>query len=34
VDVDDMQEEKVEMEFDSIDIPVQPPKKKKKKKLL
>ncbi|KAL3906263.1 MAG: hypothetical protein SGILL_009342 [Bacillariaceae sp.] len=34
VDVDDMQEEKVEMAFDSVEIPVQPPKKKKKKKKL
>jgi hypothetical protein len=34
VDVDDMQEEKVEMAFDSVEIPVHPPKKKKKKKLL
>jgi SERRATE/Ars2, N-terminal domain len=34
VDVDDMKEEKVEMAFDSVEIPVQPPKKKKKKKLL
>ena len=34
VDVDDMKEEKVEMSFDNIDVPVQPPKKKKKKKKL
>ena len=34
VDVDDMKEEKVEMAFDNIDVPVQPPKKKKKKKRL
>ncbi|KAL3934783.1 MAG: hypothetical protein SGBAC_009566 [Bacillariaceae sp.] len=34
VDVDDMREEKVEMAFDDIEVPVQPPKKKKKKKLL
>jgi hypothetical protein len=34
VDVDDMKEEKVEMAFDSVEIPVQPPKKKKKKKKL
>lgn len=34
VDVDDMKEEKVEMAFDSVEIPIQPPKKKKKKKLL
>jgi len=34
VDVDDMKEEKVEMAFDNVEVPVQPPKKKKKKKLL
>jgi len=34
VDVDDMKEEKVEMSFDNVDVPVQPPKKKKKKKKL
>lgn len=34
VDVDDMQEEKVEMVFDEVEVPVQQPKKKKKKKLL
>eukprot|EP00526_Cylindrotheca_closterium_P006740 CAMPEP_0113640358 /NCGR_PEP_ID=MMETSP0017_2-20120614/21181_1 /TAXON_ID=2856 /ORGANISM="Cylindrotheca closterium" /LENGTH=731 /DNA_ID=CAMNT_0000551635 /DNA_START=335 /DNA_END=2530 /DNA_ORIENTATION=- /assembly_acc=CAM_ASM_000147 len=34
VDVDDMQEEKVEMAFDDIEVQVQPPKKKKKKKKL
>ena len=34
VDVDDMKEEKVEMAFDNIDVPVQPPKKKKRKKKL
>lgn len=34
VDVDDMKEEKVEMAFDKVDVPVQPPKKKKKKKKL
>ena len=34
VDVDDMKEEKVEMAFDSVEIPVQPPKKKKRKKKL
>jgi hypothetical protein len=34
VDVDDMKEEKVEMAFDNVEIPIQPPKKKKKKKLL
>ena len=34
VDVDDMKVEKVEMAFDNVEIPVQPPKKKKKKKLL
>jgi hypothetical protein len=34
VDVDDMKVEKVEMAFDQIEIPVQPPKKKKKKKKL
>jgi len=34
VDVDDMQEEKVEMAFDDIGVPAQPPKKKKKKKKL
>jgi len=34
VDVDDMKEEKVEMAFDTVDVPVQPPKKKKKKKKL
>lgn len=34
VDIDDMKEEKVEMAFDSVEIPVQPPKKKKKKKKL
>jgi len=30
VDVDDMQEEKVSMAFDNVDVPLQPPKKKKK----
>ncbi|KAG7348382.1 protein of unknown function DUF3546 containing protein [Nitzschia inconspicua] len=34
VDVDDMKEEKVEMAFDSVEIPVQPPTKKKKKRKL
>jgi hypothetical protein len=34
VDVDDMKEEKVEMAFEDVDIPVQPPKKKKRKKKL
>jgi hypothetical protein len=34
VDVDDMKEEKVEMAFEDVEIPVQPPKKKKKKKKL
>lgn len=34
VDIDDVKVEKVEMAFDSVEIPVQPPKKKKKKKLL
>jgi len=34
VDVDDMKEEKVEIAFDTIEIPLQPPKKKKKKKKL
>ena len=34
VDVDDMKEEKVEMSFDNIDVPVLPPKKKKRKKKL
>jgi hypothetical protein len=34
VDVDDMKEEKVDMVFDTVEIPVVPPKKKKKKKLL
>ena len=34
VDVDDMQEEKVELKFDTVEIPVDPPKKKKRKKLL
>jgi hypothetical protein len=34
VDVDDMKEEKVDMAFDTVEIPIQPPKKKKKKKLL
>merc|ERR1712232_1036413 len=34
VDVDDMKEEKVEIAFDKIEIPVHPPKKKKKKKKL
>jgi hypothetical protein len=34
VDVDDMKEEKVEIVFDTIEIPLQPPKKKKKKKKL
>lgn len=33
-DVDDMKVEKVEIAFDKIEIPVQPPKKKKKKKKL
>lgn len=33
-DVDDMKEEKVELSFDNVDVPVQPPKKKKRKKLL
>eukprot|EP00536_Pseudo-nitzschia_multiseries_P011173 jgi/Psemu1/205115/e_gw1.366.58.1 len=31
-DVDDMKVEKVEIAFDKIEIPLQPPKKKKKKK--
>ena len=34
VDVDDMKEEKVEMSFDTVEVPVQPPKKKRKKKKL
>lgn len=35
VDVDDMKEEKVELAFDNVEIPIiQPPKKKRKKKLL
>lgn len=34
VDVDDMKEEKVEMSFDNVEIPMEPPKKKKKKKKL
>ena len=34
VDVDDMKEEKVEMAFDTVEIPVQQPKKKKRKKKL
>ena len=34
VDVDDMKEEKVELAFDNVEIPVGPPKKKKKKKKL
>jgi hypothetical protein len=34
VDVDDMKEEKVEMAFDNVEIPLEPPKKKKKKKKL
>ena len=34
VDVDDMKEEKVEMSFDNVEIPIEPPKKKKKKKKL
>jgi hypothetical protein len=34
VDVDDMKEEKIEMDFEKVDIPVEPPKKKKKKKKL
>lgn len=33
-DVDDMKEEKVELSFENVDVPVQPPKKKKRKKLL
>jgi len=33
-DVDDMKVEKVEIAFDKIEIPIQPPKKKKKKKKL
>lgn len=32
VDVDDMKEEKVELSFENVTVPVQPPKKKKKKK--
>ena len=34
VDVDDMKEEKIELAFDDVALPIQPPKKKKKKKLL
>ena len=34
VDVDDMKVEKVEMAFDAVEVPVQPPKKKRKKKKL
>jgi hypothetical protein len=34
VDVDDMKEEKVEIAFDKIEIPVEPLKKKRKKKKL
>jgi hypothetical protein len=33
-DVDDMKEEKVELSFENIEVPVQQPKKKKRKKLL
>ena len=33
-DVDDMKVEKVEIAFDKIEIPIQPPKKKKRKKKL
>ena len=34
VDVDDMKEEKIDLAFDDVALPIQPPKKKKKKKLL
>jgi hypothetical protein len=34
VDVDDMKEEKIEMAFDAVEIPVEAPKKKKKKRKL
>jgi hypothetical protein len=34
VDVDDMKEEKIEMAFEKVEIPVQPPNKKRKKKKL
>jgi hypothetical protein len=34
VDVDDMKVEKVEMTFESVVVPVEPPKKKKKKRKL
>eukprot|EP00934_Nitzschia_sp_Nitz4_P005073 Nitzschia sp. Nitz4//scaffold91_size79674//31209//33323//NITZ4_005365-RA/size79674-processed-gene-0.106-mRNA-1//-1//CDS//3329560094//5063//frame0 len=34
VDVDDMKEEKVELNLEEINVAVQPPKKKKRKKLL
>jgi hypothetical protein len=34
VDVDDMKQEKVEMAFDNVEIPMQPPNKKKKKRKL
>jgi hypothetical protein len=33
VDVDDMKEEKVELKFDTVDIPIEAPKKKRKKLL-
>lgn len=33
-DVDDMEEEKVELAFDNVEVPILAPKKKKKKKLL
>ena len=32
VDVDDMKDEKVELSFENVDVPIIPPKKKKKKK--
>lgn len=32
VDVDDMQDEKVELSFENVALPLPPPKKKKKKK--
>lgn len=34
IDVDDMKEEKVELNFDNVDVPIATKKKKKKRKLL
>ena len=34
VDVDDMQDEKVELSFEAVEVPVPQPKKKKKKRKL